>query len=495
MTDIVSKLWGFCHTLRHDGIDYGDYIEQLTYLLFLKMADERGIDLSHTEVKNGRGKVITVDCSWPALEGRSGTDLTEHYVDVLRALGQQRGLLGDIFTEAMSRFTNPVSLKKLIGLIDETEWTALNIDVKAAAFEGLLEKAASEGKKGAGQYFTPRILIQSIVRCVKPDPRAHKEFTVCDPGCGSGGFLVSSYEWLIEQTKGGAIDRELNKRIRCGTYFGQDLVARPRRLALMNLYLHGLEVEIKLGDSIYEVPDSRRFDVVLTNPPFGTKGANQAPDRDDFTVESSNKQLNFIQHVMTILKPGGRAAVVVPDNCLFADQAGDVFKILTEDCNLHTVLRLPNGTFSPYSPGTKTNVIFFTKGLKTEKVWVYDARTNVPRITKKDRPLTPDHFKEFERCYDSDPFGRSKRDSSHSKEDRWRSFPIEEIKGRDYKIDSLKWLKDESLDDADELPEPEELATDAIEELEAAVGELSNVLSLLESDNGSEAKVTPTKKT
>jgi len=483
MTDIVTKLWGFCHTLRHDAIDYGDYIEQLTYLLFLKMADERGIDLSHTQVQNGNSKTKQVDCSWPTLESKSGTDLTQHYIDVLRALGQQRGLLGDIFTEAMSRFTNPVSLKKLIGLIDETEWTGLDIDVKAAAFEGLLEKAASEGKKGAGRYFTPRILIQSIVRCMKPDPRAHKELTICDPACGSGGFLVCSYEWFISQTKGGAIDRELAKRIKHGTNYGQDFVARPRRLALMNLYLHGLEPEIKGSDSIYEIPDGRRFDVVLTNPPFGTKGANQAPDREDFTVETSNKQLNFIQHVMTILKPGGRAAVVVPGSCLFADQAGEVFKILTEDCNLHTVLRLPNGTYSPYSPGTKTNVIFFTKGMPTEKLWVYDGRSNVPGITKKDRPLTPEHFKEFERCYGPDPFGRSKRDPSHSKEDRWHSFSISEVKARDYKIDGLRWLKDDSLDDADELPEPEELATNAIAELKAAVGELSNILSLLENGN------------
>jgi type I restriction enzyme M protein len=488
MSDIVQKLWGFCHTLRHDGIDYGDYIEQLTYLLFLKMADERDVDLSHVEVKNGRGKTLEIDCSWPALECKSGTDLTEHYIDVLRALGQQRSLLGDIFTEAISRFTNPVSLKKLIGVIDETEWTALDIDVKAAAFEGLLEKAASEGKKGAGQYFTPRILIQSIVRCVKPDPRAHKEFTLCDPGCGSGGFLVSSYEWLIEQTRGGVIDRELARRIKHGTYFGQDLVARPRRLALMNLYLHGLEPEIKLGDSIYEVPDGRRFDVVLTNPPFGVKGANQAPDREDFTVETSNKQLNFIQHVMTILKKGGRAAVIVPDNCFFADQAGEVFKILTEDCNLHTVLRLPNGTFSPYSPGTKTNLIFFTKGVPTERVWVYDARSNVPHITKKDRPLTPQHFKEFESCYGPDPFAHSKRNPSNSKEDRWRSFSIEEIKGLNYKLESLKWIKDESSDNADEYAEPDELATDAIEELEAAIGELKALIVVLESDNGNGAK-------
>jgi len=487
MTDIVQKLWGFCHTLRHDGVDYGDYIEQLTYLLFLKMADERRIDLSRTEIKNGHGKVREVDCSWPALEAKSGTDLTDGYIEVLRALGQQRGLLGDIFAGAISRFTNPVNLKKLIGLIDETEWTALDTDVKAAAFEGLLEKAASEGKKGAGQYFTPRLLIQTIARCVKPDPRAHKEFTISDPACGSGGFLVAAYEWLIAQTKGGALDRDVAKRVKRGTYYGQELVPRPRRLALMNLYLHGLEPEIKLGDSIYEVPDGRRFDVILTNPPFGTKGANQVPERDDFVISTSNKQLNFIQHVMTMLKPGGRAAVVVPDNCLFADQAGEVFDILMQDCSLHTVLRLPNGTFTPYSPGTKTNVVFFTKAYKTETMWVYDGRTNVPHITKKDRPLTPEHFTDFEKCYGADPNGRAKRKEVDSKEDRWRSFAIEEIKKRDYKIDSLKWLKDESLDDGDELPEPEELATDAIAELEAAVGELNAVIALLENGNGNEA--------
>ena len=324
MSDVVQTLWGFCHTLRHDGIDYGDYIEQLTYLLFLKMADERSIELPK-------------GCDWPTLISKSGTDLRDDYIDILRTLGKQRGLLGDIFAGAQSRFNNPVNLKKLLGVIDETEWTALGIDIKAAAFEGLLEKAASEGKKGAGQYFTPRLLIKAIVRCMKPDPRTSKEFTICDPACGTGGFIVSSYEWLIEQTKG-ALERDLAKRVKSKTYFGQELVERPRRLTLMNLYLHGLEPHIALGDSIYTIPSGERFDVVLTNPPFGTKGANQAPTRDDFTISTSNKQLNFIQHVMTILKPGGRAAVVVPDNCLFADQAGEVFKILTEDCNLHTVL-------------------------------------------------------------------------------------------------------------------------------------------------------------
>jgi type I restriction enzyme M protein len=411
----------------------------------------------------------------------SGTGLTEGYIDILRRLGRESGILGDIFSGAQSRFNNPVNLKKLISLIDETEWTSLDVDVKAEAFEGLLEKAASEGKKGAGQYFTPRILIQSIVRCVKPDPRKSPNFTIGDPACGSGGFLVCAYEWLIDESGGGAFPREIAPRIRKGTYFGQDLVARPRRLALMNLYLHGLEPQVTLGDSIYDVPSGPKFDVVLTNPPFGTKGAGQAPERDDFTIRTSNKQLNFLQHILTTLKPGGRAAVVLPDNCLFADQAGEVFEILVQDCDLHTVLRLPRGTFTPYSPGTKTNVIFFTKGAPTEHTWIYDARSNVPAITKKDRPLTPQHFADFERCFGGDPFGRSKREASDSKDDRWRKFHIREVEEREFKLDSLRWLRDETLDDEGELPEPEELATDAISELELAVEELNQIVALLES--------------
>ena len=471
MTDIVPKLWGFCHTLRHEGIDYGDYIEQITYLLFIKMADERGIGLPS-------------GCNWSDLSQKSGTTLIDDYIDILRKLGNQKGILGAIFTEAQSRFTNPVNLKKLIGLIDETEWTALNIDVKAAAFEGLLEKAASEGKKGAGQYFTPRVLIQTIVRCMKPDPRVHREFTICDPACGTGGFLVASYEWLIEQTQGGAMDRELAKRIKSSTYFGKDLVARPRRLALMNMFLHGLEPVIEMGDSIYEVPDGRRYDLVLTNPPFGTKGANQAPTRDDFNIETSNKQLNFLQHVMTILKPGGRVAVVLPDNCLFEGKAGEVFEILMQDCNLHTVLRLPRGTFTPYSPGVKANVVFFQKGRPTEDVWIFDARSNVPGITKKERPLTPQHFAEFEDCYGKDPNGLSER-KDMGDTGRFRKFHISEIKERGYKLD-ITWLKDESLEDSDDLPEPQDLAAEAITELEAVVDDLRDIVELLEKEEGVE---------
>jgi type I restriction enzyme M protein len=481
MTDIVQKLWGFCHTLRHDGVDYGDYIEQITYLLFIKMADERGIALPK-------------GCDWPTLAEQSGTALIDHYTDLLRKLGSQPGILGDIYAKSQNRFNNPVNLKRLINLIAETEWTSLNVDVKAQAYEGLLEKAASEGKKGAGQYFTPRVLIQSIVRCLKPDPRKAADFTISDPACGTGGFLVAAYEWLMEATKGGALDRDLAKRIKKTVYRGQELVERPRRLALMNLYLHGIEPKIILGDTIYEAPASDRFDVILTNPPFGTKGANQAPNREDFTVETSNKQLNFVQHILTVLKPGGRAAVVLPDNCLFADQAGEVFKILCEDCDLHTVLRLPRGTFTPYSQGVKANVVFFTKGFSTEHVWIYDARSNVPGITKKDRPLSAEHFAEFEKCFGADPNGKAKRkeadsppppsDKGYLGGDRWRRFSLAKVKERDFKLDSFKWLKDDSLEDADELPPPEELATDAIGELEDAVEELNAVIAILE--NGRE---------
>ncbi len=480
MSDIVQKLWGFCHVLRHDGVDYGDYIEQITYLLFIKMADERGVELPK-------------GCAWPALAKASGIELTDHYADALRTLGKQPGILGDIFAGSMPRFNNPVNLKRLISLIDETEWTALDKDVKAEAFEGLLEKAASEGKKGAGQFFTPRPLIQSICRVMKPDPRPRADFTIADPAVGTAGFLVCAYEWLkAPKDKGGAgalaFTREEWARISTKTYYGQELVPRPRRLALMNLFLHGITPTIILGDTILEGRVDQRFDCILTNPPFGTKGANQSPDREDFTVETSNKQLNFVQHVLTVLKPGGRAAVVLPDNCLFADQAGEVFEILTKDCTLHTVLRLPRGTFSPYSQGVKANVVFFTKGYATETTWIYDCRSNIPGITKKDRPLTSEHFAEFEKCYGSSPDGKSKRDPSHSKGGRWRSFHISEIKQRDFKLDSFKWIKDDSIEDADELPEPEELATDAIAELEGAVAELTSVLALLELEEAGAAK-------
>ena len=471
MSDIVQKLWGFCHTLRHDGVDYGDYIEQLTYLLFLKMADERSAK-------------VPKDCDWDSLKTRSGTDLTDHYAVILRKLREAGGLLADIFAQATPRFNNPVNLKRVIAMIDEEDWSAMDVDVKGAAFEGLLEKAASEGKKGAGQYFTPRPLIQAIVQVMKPDPRGKPDFRLSDPACGTGGFLVCAWEWLISKpVSGGVFDRS-DYFIRKTVYHGQDLVPRPRRLALMNLFLHGVEPHIYLGDTIYEPDRGERYDVVLTNPPFGTKGANQAPDRDDFTIETSNKQLNFVQHVMTTLKPGGRAALVLPDNCLFEGKAGEVFELLMQDCALHSVLRLPRGTFTPYSQGVKANVIFFQKGRPTEDVWIFDARSNVPGITKKDRPLTAQHFAEFAACYGKDPNGLSRR-KDLGETGRFRKFHLSEIKERGYKLD-VTWLKDDSLEDADELPEPQDLATEAITELEAVVDDLRDIVALLEKEEGVE---------
>ena len=465
--DITNKLWGMCHTLRHDGIDYGDYIEQLTYLLFLKMADERGVE-------------IKKEYNWQSVINLSGTELLDHYTKILQKLRDEDGILGEIFIQAIPRFSNPVNLKKVLNMIDEIEWTSLEVDVKGEAFEGLLEKAASEGKKGAGQYFTPRPLIRTIVRVMQPDPLIAKSFTISDPACGTAGFLMVAYEWLMEKYKD-SIDKRQWPRVKKETYHGQELVARPRRLALMNMFLHGVEPQIVLGDSIYEPDSGLRFDCILTNPPFGTKGANQVPTRDDFTVATSNKQLNFIQHVVTILKPGGRAAMVLPDNVLFADQAGDVIKNLMEDCNLHTLLRLPNGTFTPYSQGVKANVLFFQKGPKTEEVWIYDNRTNIPGVTKKDRPLTESMFEDFIACYGNDPDGRAKRQAT-DETGRFRSFAAKEISARNFNLD-ITWLKDESLSNNDDLPEPELLASESITELSACIDELQEILDLLENND------------
>ncbi len=454
--------------MRHDGVDYGDYIEQLTYLLFLKMADEKSV-------------TIPKGCDWESLKRESGNALTDHYTGVLQKLREAPGLLGEVFAQAMPRFNNPVNLKRLIALIDEEEWTSMDVDVKGAAFEGLLERAASEGKKGAGQYFTPRMLIQAIVTVMQPDPRGSHDFKITDPACGTGGFLMEAYEWLLHQTHS-ALDRKDIQRIKTQTYYGQELVARPRRLALMNLFLHGLTPKIYLGDTIYEPMRDERYDVILTNPPFGTKGANQVPDREDFTIATSNKQLNFVQHCVNILKPGGRAAMVLPDNCLFEDKAGEVFEILMQDCNLHTVLRLPRGTFTPYSQGVKANVVLFQKGSATENVWIFDARSNVPGVTKKERPLSAQHFAEFVNCYGADPNGCGmRRDLGEA--GRFRKFHITDIKARGYKLD-VTWLKDDSLEDAGDLPEPEVLAAEAIAELEAAVDGLRDVLALIEAEAG-----------
>ena len=457
MSEVVGKLWGFCHTLRHDGIGYGAYIEQLTYLLFLKLAEEKRVRLPN-------------NCSWSDLKRESGTELLDTYVEILRTLGRQKGMLGDIFAGSLSKFREPVNLKRLIMLIDETQWTALDVDIKADAYEGLLQKYAEE-EKGAGQYFTPREAIRSVVRCIKPDIKGGKNFTIHDPAVGTAGFLIGAYEWTMKQTKEGALlTREERERLQNATFSGGEIVLDTRRLALMNLYLHEIEADIYYGDSLAEGPHvSKRYDIVMTNPPFGTKGAGQAPVRDDFTANTSNKQLNFVQHVMTILRPGGRAAMVVPDNVLFDEGAGkEVRKLLMEDCNLHTILRLPTGTFTPYSPAVKANILFFIKGDPTQEVWIYDNRTNVERVAIRS-PLTRKHFEDFEKCYHARP---------RKEVERFRRFTREEIDKRGNNLD-IFWLRAENITEDREEAEPEEILGEAIGQVQTAMDSLDDLVLIL----------------
>jgi len=310
---------------------------------------------------------------------------------------------------------------------------------------------------------------------MKPDMRERSDFTIHDPACGTGGFLIGAYEWMMKQTQEGAkLKREEMERLLKRTFSGCEIVLETKRLALMNLYLHEIEAEIFYRDALAEGPHvGKRYDCVMTNPPFGIKGSGEFPNRDDFTVKTSNKQLNFLQHVMNILKPGGRAAMVVPDNVLFEENAGyDIRKLLLSDCQLHTILRLPIGTFTPYSPGVKANIIFFKKGLPTTEVWIYDLRTNIEKVTKG-RPLTCDYFKGFEKCFDGKP---------RKETERFKRFNISEIQERDYSLD-IFWLKDESLDSSDEASDPMEMATEAMTHLEAAMDSLNELIAKLGNGN------------
>lgn len=462
MSEVVGKLWGFCNTLRHDGINYGDYIEQLTYLLFLKLADEKGVN-------------VPKGYNWTSLKNRSGTDLLDHYVDLLKTLAKQKGILGEIFGGALSKFREPVNLKKLINLIDETEWATIDVDLKAEAYEGLLQKFAAE-QKGAGQYFTPREAIRSVVRCMKPDIREKSDFVIHDPACGTAGFLIGAYEWIMKQTNEGAdLSRSDRERLLKKTFSGSEIVLDTKRLALMNLYLHEIEADIFYVDALSEGEHSgKKYDCILTNPPFGSKSAGEVPIREDFTVKTANKQLNFLQHVMNILKPGGRAAMVMPDNVLFEENAGrDVRKLLLADCQLNTILRLPMGTFTPYSPGVKANIVFFRKGLPTEEVWIYDLRTNIDKVTKG-HPLTCDYFKDFEKCYNQKP---------RKETERFRRFTKSDIEKRDYSLD-IFWLKDESLENSINISDPQNLVDETINHLENAMISINKLNLKLENVKG-----------
>jgi type I restriction enzyme M protein len=421
--DIVSKLWGFCNKLRHDGVDSSDYIEQLTYLLFLKMADEKNMTVPH-----GYG--------WTSLLGQENGSLVPHLEALMLRMKKEKGILGAIFEEPVSRVKNGDILKALIKEIDSIAWTEIDADVVGLAFEELIGRVANEGKKGAGQYFTPRPLIKAIINVMKPNPFEKEDFKLCDVACGTAGFLTLANEWFKEKHKKKLTSKQ-KKQIEKETYYGNELVQRPRRLALMNMFLHGIDASktIQLGDSIDGEQNTTTYDIILSNPPFGTKGV--APTNRKFPVKTSDKQLNFIQHIIEKLKDGGRAAIVLPDSCLSSDAAKKIWahyldaeKSGEEVCNLHTILKLPEGIFAAYANGVKACVVFLEKGKSTDTLWMYDARKDVQKVTTKSNTLTEEHFNDFEVCY----FKRIKTD-------RFKPHSYSEILEKGFELSFVEiWL-------------------------------------------------------
>ncbi len=476
---IVSKVWSFCTTLRDDGVGYGDYLEQLTYLIFLKMADE------YARPPYNRDIGIPMGFDWSSLTTRRGADLEAHYVALLRKLGEQRGMLGQIFTKSQNKITDPAKLFRLIDMVDGTKWVMLGADVKGDIYEGLLERNAEDTKSGAGQYFTPRALIRAMVACMRPEPGQ----TIADPACGTGGFFLAAHDYLTNPAHF-ALDKDQKTFLKHDTFVGNEIVAGTRRLCLMNMFLHGIgemtgESLVSPADALISAP-SKGVDIVLANPPFGKKssmsftnaeGEQETEDltynRQDFWATTSNKQLNFVQHIRAMLKTTGRAAVVVPDNVLFEGGAGEVIRRkLLQNTDLHTILRLPTGIF--YAQGVKANVIFFdnrpaSPDPQTGQVWFYDYRTNVHH-TLKQKPLSESHLEDFVACYN--PAARHDRKATWSEETpdgRWRAFSRDELLQRDKASLDLFWLKDATMTDLDNLPEPDVLMSEIMENLEAAM--------------------------
>ena len=487
---IVSKVWSFCNTLRDDGVGYGDYLEQLTYLLFLKMADE------YSKPPHNRKLPVPKEYIWDTLTARKGAALETHYTNLLRNLGKEKGILGQIFTKSQNKIQDPAKLSKIIDMIDKEQWLIMGVKDKGDIYEGLLEKNAEDTKSGAGQYFTPRALIRAMVECLNPEPLK----TIADPAAGTGGFFLAFYDFVVSNN---TLDKGQKQFLKYKTFFGNEIVANTRRLCLMNLFLHNIgdidsESMISPNDSLI-ADDGRRYDYVLTNPPFGKKSSmtftNEEGEqekeeltynRQDFWATTSNKQLNFVQHIRTILKTTGMAAVVVPDNVLFEGGAGEtVRKKLLETTDLHTILRLPTGIF--YAQGVKANVIFFdnkpaSKNPWTKEIWVYDYRTNIHHTLKKN-PLRLEDLKDFITCYN--PKNRHKRketfNTQANPEGRWRKFSYDEIISRDKTSLDITWLKDKSLADLDNIPDPDVLAEEIIENLEAG---LENFKTIMLSLNG-----------
>ncbi len=476
---LISKVWNYAQVLRDEGIGYGDYVGQISFLLFLKMDEER------TEYL-GEPSLIPAEYQWSTIRSKTGEALDQHYKTALTELAKRTDFVGTLFLKAESKINDPARLQRLVSLIDGETWMGVNVDVKGAIYEGLLERNAGEVKSGAGQYFTPRPLIQAMVEVVDPEPHE----TVCDPACGTGGFLLAAYEHM--KRKPAAADRRVATALREEKFRGYDIVSEVVRLCAMNLYLHGIG-----GDKSPVVPadalandSGERFDIILANPPFGKRQSfrivNQEGDieserqdyvREDFTVTTSNKQLNFLQHIMTVLKPGGTAAVVLPDNVLFEGGAGEAIRRrLLKDFNFHMLLRLPTGIF--YKQGVKANVLFFEKvaageRIATEELWVYDFRTN-QRFTLRERPLKRADLDDFVAAYKPNHLRHTREPS-----ERFRKFTYEELAARDKLNLDIFWLKDDGHIDPDSLPPPDEVAAEIVENLEAALERFRKVAAEL----------------
>ncbi len=485
---IVSKVWSFCTTLRDDGVGYGDYLEQLTYLIFLKMADE------YSKPPHNRDVGIPEKYNWQNLRSKKGAELEGHYIALLRELANKKGMLGQIFTKSQNKIQDPAKLSRLIDMVNDTNWIVLGADTKGAIYEGLLEKNAEDTKSGAGQYFTPRSLIKAMVACMQPEPMQ----SIADPACGTGGFFLAAYDHLVAEHH---LDKRQKAFLKHETFSGNEIVSNTRRMCLMNMFLHNIgEID---GDSMVSsndaliAPPKETVDMVLANPPFGKKssmtftneeGEQEKDDltynRQDFWATTSNKQVNFVQHIRTMLKSTGRAAVVVPDNVLFEGGAGEtVRKKLMETTELHTILRLPTGIF--YAQGVKANVLFFDncpaqKDPWTKEVWIYDYRTNIHHTLKK-KPMGLEHLRPFIDCYN--PANRHDRaETWHAEsnpEGRWRKYGYDEIIARDKTSLDIFWLKDKSLADLDNLPDPDVLADEIIENIEAGLNSFREVAASL----------------
>lgn len=501
---IISKVWNFASVLRDDGVGYGDYLEQITYLLFLKMADELNKPpynkgLAFPLLKDAEGKEIpdSERCDWPTLAGKRGAELEVFYNQLLRSLSTEKGILGQIFTKSQNKIQDPAKLLKVIDMIDHENWSMMGADVKGTIYEGLLEKNAmdSSGSSGAGQYFTPRALIKTMVACVQPKPLK----TVIDPSCGTGGFYLAAYDYLVANHK---LDKEEKAFLKNKTFYGNEIVASTRRMCLMNMFLHNIgeidgESYISGADALIS-DNGNRYDYVLANPPFGKKssttitneeGEQEKQDlsynRQDFWASTSNKQLNFLQHIKTLMSIHGQAAVVLPDNVLFEGGAGElVRKELLKTTELHTILRLPTGIF--YAQGVKANVLFFdnkpaSKDPWTKDIWLYDYRTNVHHTPKKS-PMMMTHLQEFIDLYMGDSRHKRKETWSETNEDgRWRKYNYDDIIARDKTNLDIFWLKDKSLADLENLPDPDILANEIVENLEAGLESFRAVAEQLES--------------